>query len=187
MVTLQPHHLPLIPQCADTTCKPIQWGVLRPRRLGHKQGRLLMWKPSSVAVPPALTPRELTHFILQRVMNTQRQTHQHTVNQNRKHAKVTSAPAMSVTMQLGVWVLLTCFLPGFSAWGPRPISAQFTAAVLNAASPATFRDCSARAGHPAACQASLTSQRASYTQGRHSRFTKVCFTVYGKLIRRETI
>lgn len=89
--------------CRDTIYKPVQRGVFRARELEHKQGRLLTWKQSSVAVPPALTtPKELTRFMLQPVMNMQGQTHQHIVNQNRKHPKVTSLLlGMLVTMQPG--------------------------------------------------------------------------------------
>lgn len=94
--------------CRDTIYKPVQRGVFRARKLGHKQGRLLTWKQSSVAVPPALTTlKELTGVMLQPVMNMQGQTHQHIVNQNRKHPKVTSLLlGMLVTVQLGEWAFL---------------------------------------------------------------------------------
>lgn len=78
--------------------------------------------------------------MLQPVMNMQGQTHQHIVNQNRKHPKVTSLLlGMLVTMQPGERAFPTCpSSPGFSTWDQPPISARFTAFIHYAASPATF-------------------------------------------------
>lgn len=136
----------------DTTDKPItglcsgpgspsQRGVLGARQLGHKQGRLLTWKQSSVALPPALrTLRELTRFILQ-------PRHGHARTNPSAHGQPTqetprvASPALGIlgTLQLGEWAFLSPVpsLTGFSAWGVPHFSARFTA-LINTAIPATF-------------------------------------------------